>query len=103
MIKGEVFDTTPTATGTEDTVTFNVVIYALSAVSAEDQVYVIDGTITSYQFDAFTCEYCTEAGYVLTYSLLDDVSSSDAVSYYAWLTSFDPLTREIAFSSTDIT
>ena len=102
MLKGEVLYNS-VATGKFRTENFTVVLYKLTAVAAVDQIYPIQGNTDSYQFTAFTCSFCSNAGFTVTYSLEGATSGSDAQSLYsAWMTAFDDTTLTITYVSNNI-
>jgi len=102
LLKAEVLDDLGAATGKFASKNFKVDVYRLTASTSVDQIYFIDDSLKDYTFDAFTCDFCTAAGYNLAYTIVVPASGADALTSYTWVNSFNAATRKIFFKTSDV-
>lgn len=102
VLKAEVVDDLGVATGKFASENFKVDVYRLTASTAIDQIYFIDDSLDDYTFDAFTCDFCTSAGFNLAYTIEVPASGANALTFYPWVNSFNAATRKISFKTSDV-
>ena len=85
---------------------FTVNVIDLAPSTLVDQIYIIDGTASNYVFPPYTCtSYCAASGETIVYTIENTAAvvgtGTDPVATQAWMTSFNALTQQIDFSTSD--